>query len=248
MTVQGIRHKILVVDDDLESVSKISNILKTAEYDILTSENVKKAIDTLNTQSEIDLVISDIVLPDVDGFKLLEYIQNTPRLVDIPTLITSTNQDHESVTRSIKLGAKDYMIKPVDDKKLLIKVNKIIQSTIHWVLTVDDDSIILNLLKKILERAGYKILTASSGVEALKLMETHKISLIITDIEMPEMNGIELLTKVKENNPNMPVMVITGKGSTHDKKSLLRAGADGYITKPFKNFEVVESIHSRLRA
>jgi len=139
------------------------------------------------------------------------------------------------------------MIKPVDEKILLQKVNKILQSTVHWILTVDDDSIILNLLKKILERAGYKALTASSGKEALELVETHRVSMVITDIEMPEMNGIELMAKLKEKNPSLPIMIITGKSSGHDKKSLLRAGADGYITKPFKNFEVVENIHSRLR-
>ena len=90
-----------------------------------------------------------------------------------------------------------------------------------------------------------KALTAADGQQALDLLETHKyIKAVISDIVMPNVDGFELLARIKSNYPGIPVLLITGHGGRYERKDVISAGADGYITKPFKNIEIVNTLKS----
>ncbi|MBD3333230.1 response regulator [candidate division GN15 bacterium] len=117
------------------------------------------------------------------------------------------------------------------------------------ILIVDDEQMMRSLLEKILVREGYKILTAENGVEALELLQAQKIDMVISDIKMPRMNGFELLKVLKEEHPDIGVIMMTAYGDTYTVKDALLLGADEYITKPFKSHEislVVERAYWRL--
>jgi DNA-binding NtrC family response regulator len=106
------------------------------------------------------------------------------------------------------------------------------------VLIVDDEPVMQSLLEKILAREGYKILIAGDGAAALEMLEKEPVSLVLSDIKMPGMNGFELLKEIKTRYPGTGVIIMTAYGDTFTVKDALLLGADEYITKPFKSYEV----------
>lgn len=106
------------------------------------------------------------------------------------------------------------------------------------ILIVDDEDMMRNLLNKILKRENYQILTAGDGQEAVELLAKEPVDLIISDMKMPRMNGFELLKHVKENYPQIGIIIMTAYGDTYTVKDALILGADEYITKPFKSYEI----------
>jgi two-component system, NtrC family, response regulator PilR len=117
------------------------------------------------------------------------------------------------------------------------------------VLIVDDEQMMRNLLEKILIREGYKILSAENGAEALEILQLQSVDIVISDIKMPRMNGFDLLKVLKEEHPDIGVIMMTAYGDTYTVKDALLLGADEYITKPFKSHEislVVERAYWRL--
>jgi len=238
--------KILLVDDEPIAAKVVTKFLNKNNYEVIQANNGKSAIEELKKSSSINMIISDIVMPEMDGFQLLKYVKSNNNLKKIPVLITSSSDDKDSVVKCIQLGAKDYMLKPINPQLLLKKIDKILKKIPKSILVVDDEELILNLLKKILEREKFNVITTTSGEKALDIISSKNIGVIISDIEMPEIDGLELLSKVKAINKDISVLMITGKGGKYDKDYVLKAGADGYITKPFKNFEITEAVAKHL--
>jgi len=106
------------------------------------------------------------------------------------------------------------------------------------ILVVDDEQMMLDLLQKILSREGYQVKTARDGAEALEILSQEPAHLVLTDIIMPNMDGFELLKEVKDKYPDTGVIVMTGYGDTYALKDALLAGADEYVTKPFRSHEI----------
>ncbi|SHJ97577.1 response regulator transcription factor [Paramaledivibacter caminithermalis] len=114
------------------------------------------------------------------------------------------------------------------------------------ILVVDDAEEILNLLIKYLEREGYKVDSALDGQEGLQLFRRNKYHLIILDVMMPKIDGIELCKRMR-NETNAPIVMLTAKDDEIDKVLGLRIGADDYITKPFSMTEFIARINAHLR-
>jgi len=103
------------------------------------------------------------------------------------------------------------------------------------VLVVDDDRTIVRLCQRLLERASYRVLTAMDPFEALKIIETQEVSLLLSDIRMPSMDGFELISRAKQQRPDLPVLIMTGYGSIENAIQALHRGVDGLILKPFES-------------
>ena len=106
------------------------------------------------------------------------------------------------------------------------------------ILIVDDEEMMRTLLNRILSQEGYKIRSAEDGVVALEVLKAEKFDIIISDMKMPRMNGFELLKIVKKEYPQIGVIIMTAYGDTYTVKDALLLGADEYITKPFKSYEI----------
>ena len=106
------------------------------------------------------------------------------------------------------------------------------------VLVVDDEEMMRQLLKKILEREGYSVQEADSVATAKDLMSCKDFDVVVSDIKMPGEDGYVLLKYVKENYPNVGVALITGHGDTYSVKDAMLLGADEYVAKPFKSYEI----------
>jgi|GEM_PF-342100 len=117
------------------------------------------------------------------------------------------------------------------------------------ILVVDDEAMMRSLLEKILTRDGYRVFTAADGEIALRILAQEKISIVISDLKMPNLNGFDLLKIVKEKYPRLGMIMMTAYGDTYTVKDALLLGADEYITKPFKSFEIaliVERVYWRI--
>lgn len=117
-----------------------------------------------------------------------------------------------------------------------------------YILVVEDSQLQATMLRNILERAGYHVILARSGNDGLKTLHEHHVSLVISDINMPGMNGFELcrLIKMDEKLWNVPVILVTALLETRNIIMALSEGADGYITKPFVEATLLKCIHSLL--
>ena len=115
------------------------------------------------------------------------------------------------------------------------------------ILVVEDDNDLNNLIQTVLESKGHDVFAVRNGKEALDILDITHIDLIISDIMMPRMDGIRLLTDIREANMKMPVLLITAKGSYDDKNKGFSSGADDYMVKPIDIKELVLRVNALLR-
>ncbi len=115
------------------------------------------------------------------------------------------------------------------------------------ILAVDDDKNTRLLYKAVLEKAGYTVFGAENGVQALKIMEREHIDLVLLDIMMPEMDGYEFTSILRESNNNLPILIISAKQLPADKHKAFSLGTDDYITKPIDEEEMLYRIKALLR-
>ncbi|MGF7030297.1 DNA-binding response OmpR family regulator [Paenibacillus mucilaginosus] len=114
------------------------------------------------------------------------------------------------------------------------------------ILIVDDEKDIIDLIEIYLRNEGYRLLRAANGLEALSVLEKEDVDLIVLDIMMPKMDGIEACLKIRESR-NMPIIMLSAKSQDMDKILGLGTGADDYMTKPFNPLELIARIKSQLR-
>jgi len=113
---------------------------------------------------------------------------------------------------------------------------------------VDDEPDLLDLLKLILtEKTDHKVLTTSDPHQAIELCKSHKADLLISDLRMPEMEGIELLKIIKQIDPDLPLILITAYGTIESAVEAMRHQAFDYITKPFKKEQILMTVDKALK-
>lgn len=114
------------------------------------------------------------------------------------------------------------------------------------ILVVDDEQYMVHTLSQILELMGYEVVCAFGGKQAYDLLNTERVDLVVSDVHMPDMNGIELLTSIKTRNPDFPVILVTGYGVDKAREAAGDCKADGFLGKPFKIDELKSLIHHAL--
>src|SRR5262249_43015495 len=143
-----------------------------------------------------DAIILDVLLPDQDGFNLLETLKSSSETSMIPVLILSIIKDK---IKGIKLGAADYLVKPVGHSLLKSSLQKILGQTSRpkTILIVDDEEDTLNLLRDRLKEEGFATIEASNGKDAISKATSKQPDLILLDIMMPEVTGWDVMEKLQ---------------------------------------------------
>lgn len=118
--------------------------------------------------------------------------------------------------------------------------------SVATILMVDDEYEIIKLMEIYFKNENYMMLKAGNGIEALELLEKHQVDLIVLDVMMPSMDGIEACMKIREKN-HIPIIMLSAKSQDMDKISGLSVGADDYVTKPFSPLELIARIKAQLR-
>jgi len=120
------------------------------------------------------------------------------------------------------------------------------EKNMYNILVCDDDEAIVDAIEIYLIQEGYQVFKATNGIEALNILNSEEIQLLVIDVMMPKLDGIRTTLKVREGNP-IPIIILSAKSEDADKILGLNAGADDYLTKPFNPLELVARVKSQLR-
>lgn len=246
-TVRGRRaQNILVVDDEMNIIRVMRHILEAEGYTVLEAQSGEEALRRARVDRP-DLILLDVLLPDIDGFEVLERLRSDPALSDIPVVILSILEAKEE---SFRLGAQDYCTKPIDRARLLETVQGLLGDVSQEVriLVVDDDPNILTALSQMLGSRGYKVIGAKDGLEALVRARDDIPSLIVLDLYMPEMDGFEVIRRLRgwEETAHIPILVLTASDVALDEARAMHLGAARYMSKPFSEQQLSEVVHEAL--
>ena len=121
-----------------------------------------------------------------------------------------------------------------------------IEAAAYRILCVEDDHTILHNLKILFTRLGYRVSTATDGVEGRKSMERDPADLVVTDLKMPRLDGMGLIEHIREKSPNIPVIVLTAHGSIPDAVQAMRIGATDFIEKPYAVGDLTRRVEKAL--
>jgi CheY-like chemotaxis protein len=161
---------------------------------------------------------------------VLSTLKDDPELADIPVVMVSILEEQE---QGYLLGATDYMVKPVDRRKLVERLRRICQPGTGNVLIVDDDPSLRKNLRKALEQEGYEVREADNGAMALQRLAASIPDAIILDLLMPEMDGFEFVDELRRRSPlaAIPVIVLTAKDLTANDRSRLQGTVERILHK-----------------
>jgi two-component system cell cycle response regulator len=238
---------ILVVDDEEQNRDILSRRLVKEGYTVTVSDGGKEALDMLRLE-RYDLVLLDIMMPGIDGYEVLKRIRSEPVLHNTPVIMVTALSDTSSIKRCLALGATDYVGKPFELTFLKSRIRQAMQALSNLrranaaadtataaVLVVEDDEVNRDLLVRRLTKAGYTTHAAGSGAEALSLINEHHYDLILLDIMMAQMDGYQVLQKIRlrEAYKNIPIIMISALGDASSIARCMELGADDYIMKPY---------------
>jgi putative nucleotidyltransferase with HDIG domain len=249
------------VDDDQNHVMLLSRRLEAAGYSTFIAID---GIDGLSqaTHRRPDLIITDVLLPKMSGFQLVEQVKSNPETSAIPIIMMSAVYvTDEDMVRGFELGAETYMAKadlamrkPLQEEALLEAAEELLSKTvvaqeasaIGRILVADDDANTVRLVAKRLQPEGFQVDTAKDGQEAAEKVFASAYDLVLLDYKMPELDGLTVLSRIKERHPDIAVVIMTAYGSEAVAMESLRRGADDYLIKPLDENEPLPTVRVNL--
>lgn len=236
--------RILIVDDSAVFRSSMKKILASMNAEIVLAEDGQEGLDKA-LQEKFDIVVSDIDMPKLDGIELCRTLKRTGATQGTPVVMVSTFDSDGDVDKGFQAGASAYISKYEIQQRLFETVENVLSESKfksnRLILVVDDSKVVLQFVEKGLAEAGFKVITAENGKRALDLLNDLRPDLILTDIEMPAIDGFELCGTV-HTNPELATVPIVAMSSRTDRgymKRMLQNGASAYLCKPFNIDELV---------
>jgi PAS domain S-box-containing protein len=234
------RH-VLVADDDPDIATLIKLQLEEAGYRVTVVGRGAKVLEMTRTTCP-DLIVLDILLPDMDGRAVLETLKSEPATADIPVVMLTIVADDGT---AFDLGAADYLTKPVDAERLQDAVRSALARR-GRILVVEDDVDTIEMMRLALRRVGYNVDIAADGYEALTLARRWRPRAIVLDLRLPGMDGYEALSHLKRNpgTRGIPIIVTSAHvaDSDKEKKRLETLGVASFLPKPFTVNQLVTQI------
>ena len=239
--------KILVIDDDIVFLDLLNTRLNKEGYMVYTANSGEKGLRKAK-QILPDIIILDIVMPDIDGWTVYKKLKSTPLLSEIPVIIVTIG-DYQKMAEDF--GVVDFLSKPINWKKLskILENYKSITKSRH-ILIVDDDVTTRIILRKMLVKDGWHIAEAEHGKDAIVCINEEKPELILLDLLMPVMDGFELLKILKADDTwkNIPVIVITSKDLSEEDYAFLTDNVDRVIQKgKYTRKELITRINEAIK-
>ncbi|MGN0167605.1 MAG: response regulator [Acetatifactor sp.] len=225
--------KILIIDDDALNLKMAEYILKS-DYEVVCAKSGMEGLAVLRS-TEVDLVLLDLDMPCMNGLEVLEAIRQDKSLSGVKVAILTASGYKEDVTEAIRLGALDFIKKPFLPTELLERIKKALQvAKKDSILVVDDDKMNLMFARKMLG-IRYDVTCVGSGLEAIAYLRGNVPDMILLDLHMPDMSGLEVLEKIHtmDRVSEVPVIFLTADSERETEIEIFKAGAMDYIQKPF---------------
>jgi HAMP domain-containing protein/CheY-like chemotaxis protein/signal transduction histidine kinase len=262
------RKRLLIVEDNAAEQLSIRELLHHDDIEIVAAETGADALSTLR-QAPYDCVVLDLRLPDMSGFEVLDEIRDDDMLSNIPVVVFTGRELSAEEDAELHTMARSIVVKgvesperlldetalflhrvitelPVEKQRMLEKLNSSDEDLIgKTALLVDDDARNIFALSSVLERRGMKVLTATTGSEAVELVESNpEIAIVLMDIMMPQMDGYQTIGVIRQNPAfaRLPIIALTAKAMKGDREKCLEAGASDYLAKPVNTDQLLLAI------
>ncbi|MBD2043332.1 response regulator [Microcoleus sp. FACHB-672] len=283
----GKKRKILVVDDKWENRSVIVNLLEPIGFEVAEASNGEEGLEKA-LQFQPDLIITDLVMPVLDGFEMMRRLRVSPQLKDLVVIVSSASVFAKDQHKSLEAGGNDFIPKPIQAEQLLQKLQKYLQ--IEWIyetfqkqpaqqqeitssnnftpnvcsvpeaeitgitgskrkiLIVDDQWKNRSVITNLLEPIGFEIAEAGNGQEGLDKAAQFQPDVIITDLAMPGMDGLELTQQIRRVSHLKDAVIIVSSASVlkTDQHQSLEAGANDFLAKPVQAKDLLEKLQRHL--
>ncbi|MFC1493214.1 response regulator, partial [candidate division KSB1 bacterium] len=242
----GSEKTILIIDDEPETCSLISDFLEQSGYSTVIANSGNEGIELAKEIKPFAITL-DILMPEMDGWETLRHLKSLSGTADIPVIVISVSEDR---TTGAALGAAGYILKPVEKNTLLNEIQKISMiKSVQNIMVVDDDTPTRLYIQTILEEMDYAVTTASDGQEALEVMNLKKPDAIILDLLMPVMDGFTVIEKLRQDREKnqIPVIILTAKDISIKDKAKLEGAVRRIVTKgTMKKEDLLHDIKSTL--
>jgi CheY-like chemotaxis protein len=265
---QARRRRLLVVEDNPAEQLSITELLDHDDIDILTVGTGQEALETLRDEA-CDCVVLDLRLPDMTGFEVLEQIKNDASICDVPVVVFTGRELSSEEDAQLHSMARSIVVKGVESPERLLDETALFLHRVvtnlpaskqrmlerltssdedlidRTVLLVDDDARNIFALSSVLERRGMRVLTATTGEEAIELVQSTKdIAIVLMDIMMPQMDGYQTMAAIREIPAlqRLPIIALTAKAMKGDREKCLEAGASDYLAKPVNTEQLLSAL------
>ena len=226
----GYAGTVLVIDDDPTARGLMQRLLSKEGFHVETASN---GPDGLRMARELRpaAITLDVMMPSMDGWTVLTTLKDDPDLCHIPVIML-TMVDNKNL--GIRLGASDYMTKPVDRDRLNTILSKYRCSASPCpVLLVEDDETTRHMMREMLQHAGWNVMEAENGQAALESVRAHRPELILLDLMMPQMDGFEFVSHLQQEPKwrDIPIIVLTAKDVTAEDRLRLNGHVEKVLQK-----------------
>lgn len=238
--------RVLVVDDEPLMQQLVTGQLRGHGFVV---EQAPDGIEALKRAREHtpDVIILDLHLPRMDGWEVLAALKAEPALAQVPVVLLSVEEQR---AKGFSLGAFEFLVKPVEPDHLITVVRRCLDpsATSSEVMVVDDDGETREMVSRLLRRAGLTTVEARNGEDALAKVRAHAPGLVVLDLMMPNLDGFEVLRRLRAERLQCPVVVLTGKQLSEAEQRTLREGFAHVVHKSGNSLEEVVEQARRLLA
>jgi signal transduction histidine kinase/CheY-like chemotaxis protein len=222
------RGLVLVIDDDPNACDLMMRSLAKEGFRVLVASNGQDGLK-MARENRPNVITLDVLMPGMDGWAVIRALKGDPDLSSIPVIMITMADDR---SLGYALGASDYITKPIDRDRLAASVARFrLGGTPGSVLVVEDDPSTRELMVRTLSGDGWRVSEAENGKVALQRLEAHVPDLILLDLMMPEMDGFEFVSRIRDSEVwrAIPVVVVTAKDITPQDQMRL----EGNVRKIF---------------
>ncbi|MGV3619724.1 MAG: response regulator [Archangium sp.] len=234
--------RVLVVDDDRRALELVRAALTPQGYDVETCESGAAALVAARARKP-DVLLTDLMMPEMSGFELVETLAADPELRSVPVLVlTALDLDaaqremlRERTFATARKGDVTAM-EIVTTVERLTRRNVVAGSDARTVLVVDDHDLNRELARARLERRGFRVIEADGGEAGVRIAQEARPSLVLMDLSMPGMDGFAAFKAIRSGDETrrIPVVALTAMAMRRDEEAVHAAGFDGYLTKPLE--------------
>jgi len=247
MTAINGNYRVLLVDDEEEFLSATSQALVRRGLDVEVAPNGVTAIEMVSRE-RFDLVVLDVRMPDIDGTEVLGIIRS--KQPELPVIMLTGHASVHDAFQTSRDGAADYLAKPVDMDELAARIGEVVTRFRQRqgpdlqaaqpvapaknirVMLIDDEVEFLDSLGKVLRRRNLELVTAESGEKGLALLREQLVDVVVLDVKLPGMDGLEVLRRIRHRHPSVQVIILTGHPSLEAAMEAIKLGANEYMRKP----------------
>jgi len=265
----------LVVDDNATNRRILTDTLGHWQMTVVEAGSARQALSEIESASTRNrpfaLIITDVHMPEMDGFQLVERINSSPHRAEAVILMLTSVEQQRQLDHCRRLGVSIYLTKPVRRAELHTAILKALngKSTVQnenlpctpmasfafeqvrdtpamRILLAEDNAVNQRLACRILTKKGHEVVTAGNGREALQALDRQTFDLILMDIQMPELDGLEAAAAIRDKErgtkAHIPIIAMTAYAMKGDQDLCLAAGMDGYIAKPVRADDLLKIV------